>query len=421
MRDDVLIVGGGPAGLYAAQRLARRGLRVQVLEEHDRIGEPVHCTGILGTEAFTLPELPREAILGELSAAHFHSPAGYRFRYAGPPGQVCVVDRRVFDQGLARSARDAGARISTGVRVVGLDVAGGQATVRVAREGATQTLSARVCVLASGARYRLQRALGWGIPAMVLSAAQVEVAGGEERELDLFLRADLSPSGFAWRVPFSRGGEPRVKIGVAAVGSARRVLSDILEQGTPSWRGPNEDAPIVRPLPLGPILRTYGDHVLAIGDAAGLVKPTTGGGIYYGLLSATWAAETIDVAFRRGDFSAKALAEYERLWRRHLGIEMLVGLWFRRLVARFRPLDLDRVVHLAQTDGLIPLIAESARFNANAPLILRALGHPGVRQILVQGLLESLVSLPKPSAAWQRWRFAIRLAPGPGLEPTEQT
>lgn len=386
-----------------------------MLEEHDRIGEPVHCTGILGTEAFTLPELPREAILGELSAARFHSPAGYHFRYAGPPGQVCIVDRRVFDQGLARTARDAGARISTGARVVGLDVAGGQATVRVAREGATQTLSARVCVLAGGARYRLQRTLGWGIPAMVLSAAQVEVAGGEERELDLFLRSDIAPSGFAWRVPFRRGGEPRVKIGVAAVGSARRVLSDILEHGPPSWRGPNGDAPIVRPLPLGPISRTYGDHVLAIGDAAGLVKPTTGGGIYYGLLSATWAAETIGVAFRRGDFGAKVLAEYERLWRRHLGIEMLVGLWFRRLVARLRPLDLDRVVHLAQTDGLIPLIAESARFNAHAPLILRTLRHPGVRQILVQRLLESLVSLPTSPAAWERWRSAIQVAPGSGL------
>ena len=70
---DVLVVGGGPAGLYAAARLAEGGLRVRVLEEHPTIGDPVHCTGIVGTETFRLPGVPSDAIICRLKLSWFFS------------------------------------------------------------------------------------------------------------------------------------------------------------------------------------------------------------------------------------------------------------------------------------------------------------------------------------------------------------
>ena len=72
-------------------------------------------------------------------------------------------------------------------------------------------------------------------------------------------------------------------------------------------------------IPLKPLPRTYGERLVVVGDTAGLVKPTTGGGIYYGLLSADMAADTLHRALKANDLSAKSLASYEREWKNRLG------------------------------------------------------------------------------------------------------
>src|SRR3954470_18526673 len=113
---EVLVVGGGPAGLYAAERFARRGVSTLICEEHVVIGDPVHCTGVLATESFDVLGLPQDATLNALASARFVSPSGISICHATPSPLAAVIDRGVFDRTLAQRATAAGVEIRLGTR-----------------------------------------------------------------------------------------------------------------------------------------------------------------------------------------------------------------------------------------------------------------------------------------------------------------
>src|SRR6201995_3112961 len=117
---DVLIVGGGPGGLFMAARLAAGGVRTVVCEEHPRVGDPVHCTGVLSAESFATFDLPGCATLNQLTAVRFLSPGGIPVDYTTPVPLATVIDRPVFDRALADRALAAGAEIRVGARVTAL-------------------------------------------------------------------------------------------------------------------------------------------------------------------------------------------------------------------------------------------------------------------------------------------------------------
>jgi flavin-dependent dehydrogenase len=135
-------------------------------------------------------------------------------------------------------------------------------------------------------------------------------------------------------------------------------------------------------LPLGPVRKTYGDRLLAVGDAAGLVKPTTGGGIYYGLLSGALAAEVLGEALARNRLAEVHLRKYEARWRRRLGQEIRVGLAFRRIAARLTDETIDSLIDLARVNGVVPLLQETASFNWHRKAAIALLGHPAFRRIV---------------------------------------
>jgi flavin-dependent dehydrogenase len=128
------------------------------------------------------------------------------------------------------------------------------------------------------------------------------------------------------------------------------------------------------------------DRVIAVGDAAGLVKATTGGGIYYSVLSATLAASAITHAFKRNAFDAVTLSRYDRAWQRRLGAEIQAQRQLRELANRLEDHEIEAFFDLARTDGVMPIVRETARFNQHRTLILALLRHPPARRILLRRL-----------------------------------
>ena len=381
---DVVIVGGGPAGLYAGARLAAAGFTTVLLEEHASVGEPVNCTGVLSADAFDEFDLSRRSLLNELTTARFKSPAGHEVLYAGDRVEAVVIDRREFDLDLLEKATAAGVAIDRGARATAVQVDAHGVTVSTP----STEYRARVCILACGANYALHRQVGFGMPRLFLHTAQLELAAARLGDVELHFGTDIAPKGFGWVVPVSRPGEQCARIGVMCGGDAPLYFERLAARVASRWgvtlRGIGR--PRQKILPLAPISRTYGDRLLAIGDAAGLVKPTTGGGIYYSLVSARIAADTIAEGAARNDLSARSLAAYEQRWRDRLSGEFQAQTRLRLLAHRMNDSDIEHLFDLARTDGVMPIVRRTATFNRHRTLILALLKHPPVRQLLLRRL-----------------------------------
>ena len=381
---DVIVIGAGPAGLAAAARLAAAGRDIVVLEEHDVVGRPVHCTGVLGHDAFSELDLPRDSILSITRSATFRSGHGDPVLVESEHIVATVVDRARFDAALAERARAAGAEIRTGARVESIAVGASHATVGV-RGG--YSLDARAIVLACGASYRFNRALGLGIPSAYVQSAQIELPFPSFPHIDVRMGRTIAPGGFAWAVPFNRGEVAHARVGVLCESDARgRFLEAFAAIAREHGASDALPEPRLKMLPLGPVRRTVSDRVIAVGDAAGLVKPTTGGGIYYGLLSGHYAAETLDACLASNRLGERDLRPYEARWRERIGPDIRAGLAFRRLAGRLGDRGIDALVELARVDGLVPLLKETADFNWHRGAALALLRHPAFRRAVISSI-----------------------------------
>jgi digeranylgeranylglycerophospholipid reductase len=295
-----------------------------------------------------------------------------------------VIDRGVFDRALAARAASAGARLSVGTRVSLVETG----PVAVRAQVGDEWVSARLLIAAGGANYAFQRRFGLGLPRGYLHTAQRELPARAPADVELHFGREIAPDGFAWAVPVARPSGTFVRVGVMTssdpLGCYDRMLARVADRWDIEDTG---QPPRQKILPLGAIDRTYADRTLVIGDAAGLVKPTTGGGIHYSIWSAALAADVAVDALAADRLDAAALAAYERQWRDQLGEEFAEQRSLRELAMRLSDQEIDALFELARTDGIMPIVRKTAQFNHHRHLIRALLRHPPARKILFRSIL----------------------------------
>ena len=380
---DVVVIGAGPAGNICAYLTAKAGLSTLVLEEHEAPGLFVNCTGIIGVEAFKRLNLPTEQILSSLQTITFYAPSGRSFRY--DPGQPLahVVSRAQFDQALAELAKEEGVEYRYGahIRLIRVD----SFTVELReREEDLQPISGRVAVIATGFGSNLPLQVGLQGPRAIVYGAQAEVEMTDLKDVEIYLGKEVAPEAFAWVVPLSPG---RARVGLVVPKEAPRYFQNFLRHPSIRPRIKTEQPKmLLSPIPIELIERSYTDRVLVVGEAAGQVKTTTQGGIYYGMLCAAMAAETIRKAFQKDDFRAQTLRSYERAWHQAIGQELKAGLSLRELFGQLSDAQIDAMVELGTHDDIIGLVRRLAQFDWHRELIQSSLRLPALKEVARRGL-----------------------------------
>lgn len=372
---DVIIIGAGPVGSYLAEKLACHGHKVLVLEKKADMGDDVCCTGIVGKECLDLLAIGNDLILRKANSARFVAPSGRSLRLWQNDEVAYVLDRPALNRKLANRAQAAGAEYVFQAQVTDIQSDPNHVRVRATQQGKTKSLKAQMAVIATGFGSPLPERLSLGKIGDSIIGAQAEVQVKGIDEAEVYLDHKLAPCGFAWLVP------TKDDKGLAGLMTRqhpgrhmKQLLSILKAQGKIISDEVSAEYGII---PLRPPPRTYANRILVVGEAAGQVKPTTGGGIYYGLLCADIAADTLHQAFTANDFSASRLASYQKQWNAELGKELRIGYLAHRLFRNLNNKQLELALNLIGRYGIPQLITESRDFSFDwhGRLILKILRH----------------------------------------------
>ena len=309
---DVAVIGGGPIGSHVAFRLAVLGYEVVVVERKTETGGPVCCTGIVSRECVSSLALDKDVVFRQANGARLLSPSGRVLRLWRPEPQVSIVDRTAFNVALANRAQGQGVEYRLNSSVVGAHFSDNGVSLEFGMQGnGIKYLQARAVVIAAGAASAgLAVALGLGKVGDFAMGAQAEVEIMGVDEVEVYFGGEITPGFFAWLVPIS---SQKALVGLLSRRKPevylRRLLARLLAQG----KIVSTKVEMTRGgIPLQALARTYGERLLVVGSAAGQVKPTTGGGIYYGLLCADIAANHLNRALKSDNLSAENLSSYQR-------------------------------------------------------------------------------------------------------------
>jgi digeranylgeranylglycerophospholipid reductase len=352
---DLIIAGAGPGGLYAAVQALKHGLTVHVFDKKTVVGAPVKCGEYFPVRKemeYLLPaageymhvfDVPQESVDNVCKTIRVISPKGSEYEF---DFEAYVLDRTKLEQHTAAYVQSLGGTVQLQTPV-NLFVENGDISVGRTRQDAVR---AKVVIAADGFPSRVAKSAG------ILTEDYMKpnnIAINYEylmTELDvdqtvteMYLGTELAPGGYGWIIP-KGGRSANVGIGIRTSYSKRNdgksYLQFFINQCSltrSKLAGGEAGAMIADVLPVdGPLAKTYSEHVMAVGDAAGMVMPTNGGGISTAMITGEIAAKVAADHVQKG----MPLSEYEKQWKQVLGKEMAVSTKLRRLADRFMGNDL---------------------------------------------------------------------------------
>ena len=324
---DVVVVGGGPAGSIAALEASKGGASVLLLEKDRDIGYPVRCAEAVGAASLKQFVEPDDRwVASRITAFRLISPEGTSVETDGIGEVGYVLERRIFDYELARMASEEGAQVLTKAYAYDLVRDNGEVKgVKVKYIAEEVEFRSRIVIGADGIESRVGRWAGLRTSIKMKdmeSAIQITMTNINVNPecCDFYFGKNYAPGGYLWVFP---KGAHTANVGLGVSGaytkekSPRRYLDEFVQETFPDGAVLTT---VVGGVPCAKTLRRIsGDGIMLVGDAAHQCNPVSGGGITSGMHGGRIAGRIAAEAVRNGDWSAKALARYDKEWHDLLG------------------------------------------------------------------------------------------------------
>ena len=358
---DVVIAGGSISGLLCARELSQNNHNITILEEHDKIGVPEKCDGLISVNALSsLGVIPnKKTIQNKITGARFFSPSGKLIDIDSSNLDIIVLDRKEFDNELSEIAIHNGAQLMKSTSFI-----------------KTNYNNSKIIVHSSQNQYHCKYFVdAMGISSLmkkqkfgVLQAAKyiIEADWFESNKVDLYFNQQLSPGFFTWVIPIN---ERLAKVGIAGYGiNSFNNLDYFLK---------NKKHKVIKKIACriivsGAIQKFVQNNVVSIGDSAAQTKPTTAGGIFSGGLAGIFAGQSIDNSLRT---DTNLLHIYENRWRDVFGSDFASTRLFRKIFDNLENNHLESIFDiLSSSSDLQDFIHNSGDFDFHSFTLLKALG-----------------------------------------------
>ena len=345
---DALVIGAGPSGSRTAWNLAQAGYSTAIVEEDEIVGDPCQCAGLVTPRTFEYLGYERP-IFQEMNGARLWGPNDSFLDFQASETKALVIDRPDLDRSIANKAVDAGADLKTGHRYLGHKRVSNGIRAKIQSKNGKIEIETKLLIGSDGPASRVARDAGISTKREVLAAFGADVEGyqGRDNHVDLFVGSELAPRFFGWGIPT---GPNEGRIGMATVlpNRPKNFFRDYFHKGAPSklLGGAKIINRVSGLIPFGTRNPSYANNVILTGDAAGMAKPTSGGGIYSGLISADAAFEVADKAFQKESLDSKTLSPYQALISQRIGGELSKGHHLRKAFLSLNDEQLTEIISI---------------------------------------------------------------------------
>jgi len=315
---DVVIVGAGPIGGYLAQKLAKNKLKVLILEEHSEIGRPFQCAGLVNPKAMASVGLVN-TVLTPIWGARIYSPEGTLVEIGHKEKvRTWSVCRKLFDEAVVIQSIESGADIWLSSKPINLEFKEDSVEIEILTPTGIKKLTTKIICGADGAHSWVRRTMRMGRPKETMIGMQIEVTGymGKNGKLDMYTGSDISPGFFAWGIPSGDTARVGVWSQTKYIGerSCEELLNELMNNSRWSFKFKDckEVGRFVGSVPSGILKNTTSTRVALFGDAAGICKPTTGGGIGPGFAHIDIIIDDFIDLIRKNKLDATSLSKIDK-------------------------------------------------------------------------------------------------------------